>query len=339
MPVVEGLLDVNPLHLDVWTEAANDDLALNTTGSITGTFTPDATNTAAGRGTAVIEGQSYAYYIVDSTRVRFISTNSTGSGPMLSGDAVSRSGVPPAPSGGFAFIVAGASANGGIIRLCRFSVSGATVNNILMDVNNAGSENEFGSSSLSNASLTYDSTTGRGTLSFQSSAVNVYEFVFYLDSPSSGVIQEVSPNDTTPAFDVADGSLALQSGSPFTSSNITGPYAMNWSGLVNASGLGTDEEDLLSQVTVSSLKLSGTSDYFQFTGVTLNTNVGTAGSINLNGGNGTGDDGKPVNMAINLSGASQINMVVYIVNPQLAFFVSGNNSPTRVVAGILRAQQ
>jgi len=44
-------------------------------------------------------------------------------------------------------------------------------------------------------------------------------------------------------------------------------------------------------------------------------------------------------MAINLSGASQINMVVYIVNPQLAFFVSGNNSPTRVVAGILRAQQ
>jgi hypothetical protein len=211
-----------------------------------------------------------------------------------------------------------------------------------MDVNNAGSETEFGPTALTNASINYDSTTGRGVVSFQSSAINVYSFVFYLSSETSGVIQEVSPNDTTPAFAVADGSILAQSGSPFTSSNITGPYAMNWSGLVTSGGsfASQDEEDLLAQETVKSLNLSGTYDLFQFTGVSLSTDLGSSGSINFNGGNGTGGDGKSATMNVNLSNASPIDMVVYFVNPQLAFFANRDNSGAqRIVAGILKAQQ
>src|SRR5262249_15195566 len=184
------------------------------------------------------------------------------------------------------FLVAGASANGGLIRAARFDVSGGTVGKLLMDVNNAGSENEVCPSALTNASTNYDSTTGRGLVSFRSSTVNVYSFVFYLSSASSGVMQEVSPNDTSPAFAVADGSILAQSGSPFTSSNITGPYAMNWSGLVTSGGsfANQDEEDLLAQQTVKSLNFTGSYDLFQFTGLTLNLDRGSTGSRNFSSG-------------------------------------------------------
>lgn len=322
-------------------EDANDAFTLGN-GSISGSFSADPTFSAsAGRGEATIAGQTYAFYVVDSTRIRFISINPSGSGPMLTGDAVVQPSVPAAPSGSFAFLVSGATANGGLTRVARFSVSGSTVSNLLMDVNNAGSENEFGPSALSNASISYDTTTGRGLVSFQSSSTNVFDFVFYLSSANTGVIQEVSPNDTTPAFAVADGTIALQSGSPFTSSNITGPYAMNWSGLVTSGGsfANQDEEDLLAQQTITNLSLSGTYDLFQFTGLTLNTNLGTTGSITFNG-DGTGGDGKNTMMTVNLSGAAPIHMVVYFVNPQLAFFAnSDNNGAQRIVAGILKAQQ
>jgi hypothetical protein len=322
-------------------EDANDNFTL-TNGAISGNFAPDPANSAtSGRGTATIAGQTYAFYIVDSTRIRFVSTN-TGGGPMLTGDAIVQPTVPAAPSGSFVFLVAGASANGGLTRVTRFDVSGGTVSKLLMDVNNAGTETEFSPSQLSHTSINYDSTTGRGIVSFQSSTTNVYSFVFYLSTPSSGVIQEVSPNDTSPAFAVADGSILAQSGSPFTSTNITGPYAMNWSGLVTSGGsfASQDEEDLLAQETIKSLNLSGTYDLFQFTGFSLSTDLGSSGSISFNGGDGTGGDGKPVHLTVKLSGASPIDMVVYIVNPQLALFANRDNSGAqRIVAGILKAQQ
>lgn len=322
-------------------EDANDNFSL-TNGAISGSFTPDPTNSStSGRGTATIAGQTYAFYIVDSTRVRFVSINASGVGPMLTGDAVVQPTVPAAPSGSFAFLVAGSSANGGLTRVGRFTVSGSTVGQILMDTNNAALETENSTFTSSPATINYDTTTGRGTVSFAASTTNVFSFVFYLSSASNGVIQEVSPNDTTPAFAVADGTIAGQSGSPFSGSNITGPYAMNWSGLVTSGGsLGnTDEEDLLAQQTVTSLKLSGTYDLFQFTGLTLGTDLGSTGSITFNG-DGTGGDGKNTTMTVQLSNATPISMVVYFVNPQLAFFANNSNSGAqRVVAGVLEAQQ
>lgn len=320
-------------------EDANDGFTL-TNGAITGSFTPDPANSStSGRGTATIAGQAYAFYIVDSTRVRFVSINAGGIGPMLTGDAIAQTSVPASPSGSYAFLVAGANANGGLIRVGRFTVSGSTVSKILMDVNNAGSSNEF--TSFMSPAINYDTTTGRGVVSFSASTLNAYSFVFYLSSANTGVIQDVSPSDaTTPASQVADGSIALQSAGPFTSSSITGPYVMNWSGVVTSNGT-QDEEDLLAQATVTNLALSGTSDLFQFTSSTLTPqlDIGITGSINFNSGDGTGGDGKAPSMPVRFSGAAQINTVVYIVSPQLAFFVSGNNNPQRIVAGILQAQQ
>jgi len=323
----------------------NDNTTISN-GSFTGTLATDSLNpqepiTNAGRGVALIAGQNFAFYIVDANRVKFISTNLG----MLSGDAVLQSNSIPASlsaiNSSFAFIVAGSSPNGGLTRVGRFTAGGSTLSKMLMDVNDATDEIQF--NNLSNGSITdYDATTGRGTFSFQDSNGQTYSFVFYLSSGSGGVIQDVSPSGTVGfARVVADGSIIAQSGSPFTSSNISGTYAMNWSGLVVASGTFQDEEDLLAQATVSNLNLSGTADTFQFTSpaVTPQFDFGVGGSITIAGDGTSSASGQRNSMTINLNNAAPIHFVVYFVNPQLAFFANRDNSGTpRIVAGILKTQ-
>jgi len=333
-------------------EDSNDNFALGSGGLASGTsFIADSANLAtAGRGTVNIAGQTFAFYIVDSTRIRLISSNSTGTGPMISGDLVLQQNVPANVSSlnsGFAFLVAGSSPGGGLTRLCRFTANGASVTNVMLDTNNAASQFIL-TNGATNASIALDPVNpGRGTITFQEKGASANvpsSFVFYLSSPTQGVIQQTTVNTSTGVVvAVADGTIGAQSGNPFTSSNISGTYAMNWSGLVTAGGsfADTDEEDLLAQVKISSLSFTGISDIFQFTSATLTpkTDINTSGSINFNGGDGTGDDGDRVYMGVTLSGQSAIDMVVYIVNPQLAFFANRDKSSGRIVAGVLEAQQ
>lgn len=326
-------------------EDSNDGGGLGS-GSITTpvTMTADPVNMASsGRGTVLLENQSYAFYIVDVNRVRFISTNAVN-GPMLSGDAVFQNNNIPAPvSSNLVFLVGGTdSAGNGLTRVGRFTAT-SPFTKMLMDVNDASQEFQF--NNLSGGSISsYDATTGRGQFSFQDSTGQTYAFVFYLSSPNSGVLQDVSPSGTAGiARVVADGSIEAQSGAPFSSSNITGTYGLNWSGLVTAGGnfANTDEEDLVSQVKVSNLAFSGTSDIFQFTSSTLmpKLDIGTSGQINVNG-DGTNGDGNRVTMSVSLSNQAAINMVVYVADPQLAFFINTNQSGApRNIAGILKAQQ
>jgi len=323
----------------------NDNTTLSN-GNFTGTLATDGLNpqepiTASGRGVALIAGQNFVFYIVDSSRVRFISTN----GGMLSGDAVSQSNSIPASlsaiNSSFAFSVGGSSPNGGLTRVGRLTASGSALSKMLMDVNDATDEIQF--NNLSNGSITgYDPTTGRGALSFQDSNGTTYSFIFYLSSANGGVIQDVSPSGAVGfARVVADGSILTQSGSPFTSSNISGTYAMNWSGLVVASGNFQDEEDLLAQVTASNLNLTGTGDIFQFTSANPvpQFDFGVAGSITIAGDGTSSASGQRNNMTVNLNNAAPVHFVVYFVNPRLAFFAnSDNNGTPRIVTGILKAQ-
>ncbi len=310
-------------------------------GTVTGTFAQDplhsATLSGAGRGVALIAGQNFVFYIVDSTRVRFLSTN----GGMLSGDAVAQANVPASLSGGFVFVVAGSSGNGGLTRVGRFTVNGSTVTNVLVDTNNAGAFTQ--TTGATSTSIALDSTTGRGTVTFLGNGLSTpFSFVFYLSSATQGVIQETTQSAQGVAAAVADGSIAAQSGSPFTSSNVTGTYAFNWSGLSIQNGGSfavQDEEDLVGQASVSNLNLSGAADIFQFQSVVgPKANLGVGGSITIRG-DGTGGDGQRSTISVNLTGANPINFVVYFVNPQLAFFANTSTSSTRIVVGILKAQQ
>jgi hypothetical protein len=319
-------------------------------GSVTGNFSTDPLNpqvpiSSFGRGIAQIAGQNFVFYIVDATRIRFLSTT----GGMLSGDAVAQSSNVPtstsALNSGFVFIVAGASGSGGVTRVGRFTANGASVTNVLLDTNDAGKFTQTNSGT--NASVTMDQANpGRGTVTFKDPNLGVpFTFVFYLSSPTSGVIQDQSQSATKGATDIADGSILAQTAGPFSSSSVSGTYALNWSGLSVQQG-GTfaiqDEEDLLSQATITNLKLSGTADIFQFTNGAPRTDFGLGGTITLGGdGTGGGSPGQRNTMVVNLNGANAINFVVYFANPQLAFFANKDNSsgPQRIVAGILKVQQ
>jgi len=334
-------------------EDVNDNGAFTTAAAVSGNFAADgnhqATLTGNGRGIALINGSQYAFYIVDSSRVRSLSI----SGGMLSGDAVIQNIVPPATlsSSSFVFIVAGSSAKGGVTRVGRFTANGASLTNIVLDTNNSGTFTKTGGtgsgSTFSNTNITMDQANpGRGTLTFTASNVGVpFTFVFYLSSATSGVIQDISHTSSGVATDVADGSIEAQAAGPFSASNITGTYAFNWSGLsIQTSGNFSiqDEEDVVAQATVSNLSLAGAADSFQFfDGIPVTDSV-VSGSITP-GGAGTGADGQRNTLSVKLtkSNSLTVSFVVYVVNPQLAFFANdiNNQGSTRIVAGILKAQQ
>jgi len=320
----------------------NDNFVITNGAIPPGTLTQDPANTSTltsfGRGVAQIAGASYVFYVVDSTRIRFI--NSTGA--MLTGDAVIQSNTIPTTvssiNSGFAFIVAGSTSAGGLTRVGRLTATGASVSNVLVDSNSAATFTQ--TTGATNASITLDSANpGRGTLTFLGNGLGTpFIFVFYLNSATQGVIQETTLSGGAPIA-VADGTIAAQSGSPFSSSNITGTYALNWSGQSLQSGT-PEEEDLVGQVKASSFNLTGAADIFQFTALAAQTNVVVGGSIMING-DGSGGDGISRNtMSVTLTSSSSttVNFVVYFVNPQLAFIANNNQTTNRIVAGVLKAQ-
>jgi hypothetical protein len=326
-----------------------NDAGTFSSGAFTGNLAADGTNpsfplSTFGRGIAQINGSGYVFYIVDSMRVRFLST----SGGMLSGDAVVQDNTVPTNvsslNGGFVFLVGGSSGNGGLTRIGRFTATGAIVSNVLVDTNNAGVFTQ--TTGATNASVTLDAANpGRGTVTFLGNGLGTpFTFVFYLSSASSGVIQETTQSTQGVAAAVADGSISAQSGSPFSSTNITGTYALNWSGLSIQQGGSfptQDEEDLVGQATISSLALTGAADIFQFTNGAPQPDNIVGGSIVING-DGTGGDSKRSTMLVRLTknGAStNVNLVVYFVSPRLALFANTSTSNTRIVAGILKFQQ
>lgn len=325
-------------------EDVNDNAVLTTAATVSGNFAADGNNvptlTGFGRGIALINGSQYAFYIVDGTRVRLVSI----SGGMLTGDAVAQSSNVPANvsslNSGFAFVVAGASGTGGLTRVGRFTASGSSVTNVLVDTNDSGKFTP--TNTVSSPSISLDpANPGRGIVTFHDTNLQLaFRFVFYLSSAIGGVIQETTPTPQGFAAVVADGSIAAQSGSPFTASNISGTYAFNWSGLsFQQGGQFIDEEDLVAQADISNLALTGAADIFQFTNGVPVPNLVVGGSITMNG-DGTGGDAKRSTMSVKLTGASPISFVVYFVNPQLAFFANNTaQSPTRIVAGVIKAQQ
>jgi hypothetical protein len=319
-------------------EDVNDAFVLTGSAIIPpGTLTLDPANTSFGRGTTVIAGENYVFYIVDSTRIRFISTG----GAMFTGDAVIQDNTIPTSvssiNSGFAFIVSGTTAVGGLTRVGRLTATGSSVSNVLVDTNSAGTFTPTTGATAATIALD-PANPGRGTLTFLGNNLQTpFIFVFYLTSATQGVIQETTLSGGAPIA-VADGALAAQSGSPFSSSNITGTYAVNWSGQSLQSGT-PEEEDLVGQVKASSLNLTGAADIFQFTALAAQTNVIVGGSVMI-GGDGTGGSGARNAMTVMLTSSSSttVNFVVYFVNPQLAFIANNNQTTNRIVVGVLKAQ-
>jgi hypothetical protein len=289
-----------------------------------------------GRGIASFGGASFAFYIVDSTHLKFIEEDPSelvGS----SGDAVLQSGTIPATTaaftGSFVYLVGGSSTStlGPDASVARFTANAGAISAISFDENNDGTHIPITQgTNISNATYAIDTAnagSGRGTFTFTDSTGGTFSYVFYLYSPNSGVIQDVSANI------VADGTLLGQSGSPFTLSGLASGYVYNWNG-VNVSS--SDEDDFIGQFTLA----SGSTN--NITGVLDGTVIGAGGGnsyadIRTQGTLTIASD-STTNNTLQITGGSALSFksVAYIVDANTMLIL--DTDTTQVLAGIATRQ-
>jgi hypothetical protein len=169
-----------------------------------GSYAPDNTNPGTGRGTAVINGANFVYYVVDSQHVQFmgIDQDAAAPGTILGEGVAQQAGTPTQTSSfnssSFVFVTAGTGLQQltPLSRAGRLTATGGSLSSILLDNNNAGIEKSVPLSGVLNAgTVTLDGDgSGRGTFTFTDTVNNTgtFAFVFYLSSATQGVIQDVS---------------------------------------------------------------------------------------------------------------------------------------------------
>lgn len=305
-----------------------------------GSFQLDPTyGSTYGRGVASFGGATFAFYIVDSTHLKFIEEDPNGL-VGSSGDALLQSGTIPtttaAFTGSFAYLIGGSSISteGADASVGRFTVSGTgTIGTISYDENNNGTATHISQgSNITNATYAIDTTnagSGRGTMTFTDSSGGTFSYVFYLYSSTSGVIADVSTNI------IADGTLLGQSGSPFTLSGLAASYAYNWNGVNNSSG---NEEDFIGLFTL------GTGTTSNITGVLDGTVIGLTNGVSYPdiGTQGTltiASDGTANNTLQIVSGSPlsvTYNSVAYVVNANTVLILGTDSG--QVLAGVATRQ-
>jgi hypothetical protein len=313
-----------------------------------GIYSLDSTYGATnGRGSISITAggitYSYFFYIVDNTRIRMLEVGSTTTGITV-GDAVLQSNPPTANSGftgSFVYLQGGSSNSGPITRLGRFTADGnGGLGSISLNTNDSGTAKRVPQGTVSAMTYAIDPNfpgSGRGTATFTDSQLGTYSYIFYMISPTQGVIQDISPNI------VADGTILAQSGGPFTTTSLAGNYGFNLSGVSSNSSTGvTAEEDYVGQLALSagsSNNVSGASDFSEFSsnnGVFLNIVVNGAGlSIQGDGTTATGNS-NTLQLKFNTTPTSTLNFAAYIVNTNTMFVAGIDNN--RVISGTLTQQ-
>lgn len=309
--------------------------------TLQGTFTLDpAYGATFGRGTAQFAGHTYVFYIVDATQILFLQEDSQGGSI---GNAVLQTGTIPAQNSGFtgsyAYLVGGQSTAGPDAAVARFTADGAGgIGTISYDENNDGKVMHISQgSNISNATYAIDATnagSGRGTLTFTDSSHGTFQYVFYLISPTSGVIQDVSGGFA------ADGILLAQTGSPFTLSALAGNYVFNWNGV----DLGSSSvENFVGQYVLASSASNNISGVVDGTIIGLNgfgggsitgfSNIGSQGALTIT------SDGSANNAYQIVAGnplGDTYKYQAYIVDANTVLLVSTDS--TRVIAGFVSRQ-
>ena len=285
----------------------------------------------------------YVFYIVNGSRLRMM--ESTSSGALTVGDATVQSSVPTTNAtlnGSFVFLATGSGTGGAITRIGRFTAGGnGAISNVYADTNDAGTVAQVPKGTLSATTYAIDTNfpgSGRGILTFTDSSLGTFSFVIYLGSASGGVIQDVSKNQ------VADGTLQLQTGGPFSLGSLAGDYAANFTGVSSNGATGaTGEEDYVGHLNFASSgsggNASGTVDFSEFSsnqGAFFNIVV--SGNGLTIGGDGTTASGtrNALQLKLNTSPASTLNFVPYIVNSQ-TMVVAGTDA-NRTISGTITLQ-
>jgi hypothetical protein len=309
-----------------------------------GTYQMDTTGngTNFGRGTMTFAGSTFAFYIVNNTRIKILEEDAAAA---TQGDAALQSANIPSQNsgftGGFVYLVGGASTlanQGAFAQVARFTADGnGGLGSISLDQNNNGNTSHVSQgSNISNATYTIDSAhagSGRGTLSFKDSNLGQLNYVFYLFSPTQAVFQDTTVNI------VADGPMEAQTGAPFSNTNLAGNYAFNWSGIqTGAQTFVPLAENFVGLYTLSSAtsnNLTGVMDYTEegTTGSTLFSNIGIAGHLTIN------SDGSANNTFQVVGGSpssTTFNFVAYVVSTNTTYVLCTDG--TRITSGIAAQQ-
>jgi hypothetical protein len=293
-----------------------------------GTLTPAASfsggfgtiNSSTGRGTATIIGFSgpttFSFYMISPTEVRFIETDGSAD---LVGDAMLQSGG--TANAGFlssltVFTISGRSATGKFATAGIFLADGTSgVSGGVLDQNNDGTP-----ASLQFTGSYVVTANGRGTATFTSTGLPSETFVMYFVSPGDALIQE------TDSSIVGEGVVLAQRGGTFSTPNVTGSFALNWTGAAPPT---TAEQDATGQLTVGKTAgvVSGTWD--RNVALVLKPGIALTGSYSLAlNGRGT----------VTLTDASNVtyDLAAYVANSNTVFLV--DIDPTLVFNGQLARQ-
>ncbi len=309
-----------------------------------GTYALDTNGngTNFGRGTMTFNGRTYAFYIVDATRLNILEEDTLGGS---AGEALQQTGTIPTQnsqiSGGFVYLIAGASILGPqaqITRVARFTTDGnGNLDAISLDDNNDGSYTHVSQggniSAATYAMDTANSGSGRGTFTFKSSGVGTFADVFYLLSPAVGVALE-----TTKGI-IGTGPMYAQAAGPFTLGGSTGNYAVSWNGVqLGSSTIVPFAEDGVGQYALAntnSSNISGIADYTELglSAKTIYTDVGLAGTLTING-DGTANN----HYKYGLTGSPSVtlNFQAYFVNPGKVLMICSD--AVRTMAGTVNQQ-
>jgi len=293
-------------------------------GAFYGLDTTNSFGTKYGRGTATIAGRTFAFYVVDATRLKFLSTDVPSA---LVGDSFAQQNIAfnnTSLTGSFAFLIGGSVGGGPISTSGRFTADGAgglTV--VAADENNSGSVTQLPSGTVTGTYAVDSNAFGGGQLNWTDSNVGTFSFIFYLISPTKAVFQEIDSNI------VSDGNLSAQTTTPITAASMAGDYVLGWSA-VTADG----EEDYVGQFTLNSSGniTAGLVDFNVFFSGQQFLAVPLSGSLLLIG------DGTQFNtFTANLqSNSTPFNFTAYVVD-QNTVYVVGTDS-NRVIAGSLVRQ-
>ena len=309
------------------------------------TYQMDTTGngTNFGRGTMTLDGRTFAFYIVNNTRVNLLEEDALGGS---SGPAILQTGVIPTQNSGFtgsfAFLSGGSETTGNfgpINRVGRFTADGAGgIGTISFFENNDGNTSQLtpslGASGTTYAIDTANAGSGRGTFTFHNSSTGTITYVFYLYSPTQAVIQDVS------AGVVTDGTMVSQSATSFTTAGLAGNYSFSWSGIeiVAPSAFSENYVGQYVQSSAAASNIAGVVDYAQLGLNTINTNgvtlnAGISGSVTIAG---DGTQNNVYKIVIGGPNAFTVNFVAYFADGGTVLMVCSDGN--RVTAGVATQQ-
>jgi hypothetical protein len=304
--------------------------------SFSGSYLLDATFGSDGRGTADIAGQNLIFYIVDGTRLKFISSDADLPAALV-GEAFAQQNISfnlSNVNGSFAFLIGGsftsANATGPIVTAGRFTADGAgNLSAIVLDENNTGVLTQLPTGTVTGSYTVDANGLGRGTMTWDDSTAGTFEFVFYLISPTRAVFQETDNGITS------DGFILAQTSGAITNASLAGDYAFIWTGVEFDTG---NEEDFVGQVeltSASSSNASGLMDFNEFGQAKLFLNFPISGALTL-GSNPAARNTYQVTANAPPNPRVTFNYSAYVVDANTVLLIGTDKN--RVIAGNLARQ-